>query len=141
MKSLEFLIGDWITHGLIKGENRGEEKVSGTDSYEWILDQNFILHEVDVTINNQLVQVFEIIGKNKTGFDLRSFDNEGGFSEMSGRLDDKKVLHITGDKMRAVLSIIDPNTLKAHWEKSPDNKTWEPWMDIILERASPKKSG
>ena len=141
MESLEYLIGDWITSGSIIGENEQKGKITGTDSYHWILDRKFILHKVEVTINDQQVQAIEIIGKKAGGFDLRSFDNEGGFTEMSGHLDEKKVLHINGDKMRAALTIADNNTLKAHWEKSGDNKTWEPWMDITLERASSKRSG
>jgi hypothetical protein len=133
MKDLAYLIGEWKTNGSITGEN---SEINGTDSYEWILDDKFILHKADVSVGNQQVQVLEIIGiSNSGGFDLRSFDNEGGFTEMSGHLDEKKVLHIKGDKMRAVLTMVDSNTLKAHWEKSSNNEEWAPWMDITLERG------
>jgi len=138
MESLHFLIGRWNTEGEIKArEGNAASKFTGTDSYEWILDGHYILHKVEVTMNNKKVEAFEIIG----GFDpetkrykMRSFDNQGIFTEMEGYLDERGAFHILGDKMRAQLAVIDKNTMTAHWENSKDNQKWAPWMELTLSK-------
>ena len=140
MEPLLFLIGRWNTEGeIIANEGNAANKFTGTDSYEWILDGHFILHKVDVTMNNEKVEAIEIIG----GFDattkrykMRSFDNQGAFTEMEAYIDEKGIFHILGDKMRSKLSMRDSNTLIAHWENSKDNKNWLPWMDLKLSNKN-----
>ena len=138
IERLQFLIGIWNTEGSINAnEGNDATKLTGTDSYEWILDGQFILHRVDVTMNNLKVEAIEIIG----GFDavtkrykMRSFDNQGAFTEMEAWIDHKGTFHILGDKMRSALSIRDSSTLIAHWENSKDNQTWLPWMYLTLSK-------
>jgi len=138
MKSLDFLIGKWNTSGeIVASEGNASSKFNGTDSYEWILDGHYILHQVDVIINNEKVEAFEIIGDYDPGtkrYKMRSFDNHGTFTEMEGYLDEMNTFHILGDKMRAQLSVIDKNTMSAHWENSKDNQKWAPWMDLKLSK-------
>jgi len=138
MEPLRFLIGRWHTQGEIKaiGDNPAS-KVIGTDSYEWILDGHFILHKVDVTMNNEKVEAIEIIGEfvvESRLYKMRSFDNQGAFTEMEAYIDEKGTFHILGDKMRAKLSVIDNNTMIAYWENSKDNQKWLPWMDLKLSK-------
>jgi Protein of unknown function (DUF1579) len=138
MEILTFLIGTWQTHGEIRAEaNRQAIAFKGTDSYEWILNGNFILHKVDVIMGEEKTEVVEIIGgfdvKNKT-YKMRSFDNQGVFMEMESYIDKKGVLHIVGADMRSQLVKQDQYTLIAHWERLADNKTWIPWMELQLSR-------
>jgi hypothetical protein len=138
MNLLDFLIGKWNTSGeIMASEGNAASQFTGTDSYEWILDGHYILHQVDVIMNNEKVEAFEIIGDYDPGtkrYKLRSFDNQGTFTAMEGFLDEKGTFHILGDKMCARLSVIDKNTMSAHWENSKDNQKWVPWMDLTLSK-------
>ena len=135
---LLFLIGKWKTEGrIISKEGDTEGKIIGNDSYELILEGHYILHKVDVTMNNEKVEAIEIIGDfdvNSKKYKMRSFDNQGKYSEMEGEMDKQGIFHIYGDKMRSTLSIIDSNTLIAHWEMSEDNVNWRPWMELKLSK-------
>ena len=54
------LIGIWNTSGDIKS-GEGNLKLIGTDSYEFILDGNCILHKADVQMGNERNETLEII--------------------------------------------------------------------------------
>jgi len=138
MKALNFLIGKWSTKGTIKaGDTMPETTINGTDSYEWILNGCFILHKVDVMMGDARTEAVEIIGEfdnlGKT-YKMRSFDGQGNFTTMEAHLDDNGALHILGENMRSKLSIADNNNMTAHWERSADNKNWQPWMDLVFSK-------
>jgi len=138
MKALSFLIGKWNTKGDIKaGGKEPAIKIAGTDSYEWILNGAFILHKVDVMMGDNRTEAVEMIGEfdstNKT-YKMRSFDDQGNFTTLEAHVDDSGTLHILGDNMRSKLSIIDSDNMTAHWEKSADNKNWQPWMDLTFSK-------
>jgi hypothetical protein len=131
--SLEFLIGNWNTEGEIIDGGR----ITGSDSYEWVLNKSFILHKVDVTMDGKQIEAIELIGeydsKNRS-FKMRSFDTEGTCTTMEAKRYGISALLITGDKMRSKLSVIDANTMTAHWEKSDDNVKWQPWIDLRFSK-------
>lgn len=138
MKALSFLIGNWTTTGDIHaGEKEPATKITGTDSYEWILDGAFILHKVDVMMGDKKTRAVEIIGEfdstNKT-YKMRSFDDQGNFTTMEAHIGDNGVLHISGDHMRSKLSVVDSNNMTAHWERLADNKNWQAWMDLTFSK-------
>lgn len=135
MKRLSFLIGKWTTKGTVVNSDEPDIDFSGTDTYEWILDNQYILHTVNVIMNNEKVEVLELIGNydpDKQVYKLRSFDNTGDFNKMKAYFDESGLLHITGDNMRAQLSVNDANSMKAIWEKQDDNNAWIPWMHLEL---------
>jgi len=137
MDALKFLIGTWKTIGEMKEVDNTTTPFEGADSYEWILEGQFILHKVDVSMNNEKVEAIEIIGgldvKTKR-YKMRSFDNQGVYTEMEAYIDDAGVLHIVGDKMRAKLVAGDGNNMVAHWDRSEDNQSWESWMDVRFSK-------
>lgn len=138
LTSLSYLIGSWQTEGrvLTEGENPATH-FSGTDTYEWILNDQFILHKVDVIMGNAKVEAVEFIGeydKADHSVKMHSFDSKGNYSLMRGQLEESGVLKITGDKMRAVLKVVNDQEMNAAWEKSADNKSWSPWMELKLTR-------
>lgn len=53
------LVGAWKTSGVIHSEGQRVQLI-GTDSYELILDGNFILHKSDVKIGGEKSETFEI---------------------------------------------------------------------------------
>jgi hypothetical protein len=134
---LHFLLGTWNTRGkIMANEGNAPGQIEGTDSYELILGGHFILHKVDVTMNKEKVEALEIIGEfdaKTKRYKMRSFDNQGMFTEMEAYIDEKGSFHIIGDKMRSKLSVIDNNSMIAHWENSKD-KNWVPWMDLKLSK-------
>jgi hypothetical protein len=54
------LIGVWKTTGDIKS-SQDNQKLIGIDSYELILDGNYILHKADVQMGNERSETLEII--------------------------------------------------------------------------------
>ena len=137
MEILEFLIGTWKTEGQVRPEGTKPGTIfTGTDTYEWILDRNFILHKVNVMMGNEKIAALEIIGgldvKSNT-YKMRSFDNNGAFTEMEAHIDIKGVLHLVGSNMRSHLVRKNQDILIAHWERLV-NEEWIPWMDLQLSR-------
>jgi hypothetical protein len=138
MQRLDFLIGTWKTEGEVRAEgDTAAVAFNGTDSYEWILNNTFILHKVDVTMGKEKIEAIEFIG----GFDfgrkkykMRSFDNQGAFVEMEAHMDKNGVLQIDGANMRSKLTRHDEKNLVAHWERLNDDGEWVPWMDLQLSK-------
>jgi hypothetical protein len=138
MQKLDFLIGVWKTEGDVRAEgNTPATTFKGTDSYEWILKKTFILHKVDVTMGKEKIEAFEVIGGRdleSKKYKMRSFDNQGAFTEMEAHIDEKGVLHIVGANMRSKLIRHNEKKLIAQWERLGDNKEWVPWMDLQLSK-------
>jgi hypothetical protein len=135
IKQLDFLIGKWNTNGTVEATGTTPATTfKGTDTYEYVLDEQFILHTVDVLMGGQRVKTLELIGINKERqeFVLNAFDNSGGTGKMTALLVDG-VLHISDENMRSRLTVVDPyRKMAAVWEKSADGKNWEHWMTLEL---------
>src|SRR5690554_2902401 len=54
------LVGVWNTTGLLKS-NHEDQKIMGIDTYELILDGNYILHHADVSLGKDKSQTIEMI--------------------------------------------------------------------------------
>jgi hypothetical protein len=136
IQSLAPIIGKWNTEG--KTVATADEKsiaIRGTDKYEWVLSNQFILHTVDVRMGDQHVNSLELIGydKERDEFILRSFDDNGGYTEMTATLNDNEELLIVGDKMRSRFNF-SAGVMTAIWERSDDNKHWHLWMDMKFSK-------
>jgi hypothetical protein len=138
LKLLSFLIGTWQTKGEVNStDNKPMIKFKGTDTYEWVLSGNFIQHKVDVMMGEEKTETIEMVGEfheAKRTYEMRSFDNQGNYTKMKAYIDTSGNLQIVGDKMRSTLSIIDNKNMSATWERSEDNKTWLPWMNLRLSK-------
>ncbi|HEY3406254.1 MAG TPA: DUF1579 family protein [Ohtaekwangia sp.] len=132
LKKLAFLIGKWDTRGTITKD--ASILIKGTDTYEWISGNCFILHRVDVLMGDEGTEVTEIIGydQGRGQYFLTSYDNTGAVVTMQATLDDSGVLKLGNDQMRATLHRGDDGNLNAKWELFED--TWQPWMEIVLVR-------
>lgn len=137
LSALEFLIGKWMTKGKVFATSSTPQiKIEGIDSYEWELSGQFILHRADVVMGDEKTEVIELIGEAKDRrhiYLLRSFDNQGNFASMEGKLNNQEILEINGDKMRARLNY-GKHKMTAHWEQSEDGKSWLPWMELEFTR-------
>ena len=135
LKRLGFLIGKWETNGeVITSPGTPAMKITGTDSYEWALDGNFILHKADVMMGDEKMEVIEFIGEydpDHNSFEMRSFDSRGDFTSMLGTIDVHGEFHINGHNIRAVLSADQHGSkMNANWEKSDFGQSWIPWMKM-----------
>ena len=88
-------------------------------------------------MGKEKTEAIEVIGGNDVGskkYKMRSFDNQGAFTEMEAHIDDKGALHIVGANMRSKLIINNEKNLIAHWERLVDNGEWVAWMDLQLSK-------
>ena len=135
LKRLDVLVGKWITEWRVKdGKKENPFQLIGTDTYEWLPGGFFLVHKVDVRMEDGPYQVTEMIGgydaKSKT-YPMRSFDSQGNFQLMQASVNADGVWTFAGETIRATLEVGDDgNRLKAHWEQRSDGSKWQPWMDM-----------
>jgi hypothetical protein len=154
------IVGRWNTTGHVLTDPT--VPVVGTDAYEWLPGEHFLVHHVDVHVGDQHVQAIEIIGEHDPegdGYLARSYDNDGNAEVMRLEIDHDGVFHFAGGPdiasaarsgdappggaVRSTLTIAsDRRTMVALWERADDGTTWEPWMDIhfVLADVSPDPS-
>jgi hypothetical protein len=149
---LHAIAGRWATDGRVDGDP--SLAVKGFDTYEVLSGGYFLVHHVDVTVGDQLVQAIEIIGErdpDTDGFLARSFDNSGNCEVMRVTVDHAGVFRFTGGpdvaaaarpvgaattRVRSSLTpASDGNSMTALWERSTDGASWEPWMHISFTRV------
>ena len=142
MQELDFLVGNWETRGMVHAhDSNAAQKIKGTDSYEWALHGRFLLHRADVLIGNEKVEVIEMIGgaSDAGSIPMRSFDNQGNFMVMEGRMENASTLIITGKNMRSRLTLEnDASRMSAQWERLIDKNQWVPWMDMWFTKRMEK---
>nr|BFE37765.1 hypothetical protein GCM10010200_100160 [Actinomadura rugatobispora] len=138
-KPLDVLVGRWRSQGqTVTTTGEPSVRIVGSDTYEWLAGGFFLIHRVDVRMNDEVVEVIEMIGPYDpaTGtYPMRSFDNQGNFITMHATVDDHGVWTFTGDSERATLMIAENGTtMSAKWERTDDGSTWQHWMDMAFTR-------
>jgi hypothetical protein len=139
MAAWEPIIGSWASSGRTV-ERPGEPSVSieGTDVYEWLPGQHFVVHHVDVRMGGGQVNVLEVIGEpaGDGAVLMRSFDHVGGTALTRATVDEAGVWTFAGPTERATLVVAeDGRSMSAQWERSQDGgATWEHWMDMRFRR-------
>jgi len=152
-RRLGALVGRWRSEGHVVGEP--PVPIDGTDIYEFLPGEFFLVHHVDVTVGHQKVQAIEIIGEYDaaTGaFTCRAYDNDGNVTIMRAHVDDDGIWTFTGGPdiapaaqsdgggtaggVRSTLTIRDANTMSAKWERTDDDAAWQPWMDMTFTRMA-----
>ena len=151
------IVGRWNTTGHVL--TNPPIPVVGTDTYEWLPGQHFLVHHVDVHVGDQHVQAIEIIGEHDPDSDTyltRSYDSDGNADVMRLEIDRDGAFHFAGGPniapaaragdapaggaVRSTLTVAgDRHTMVALWERADDGTTWEPWMDIHLTLAEPDR--
>ena len=138
MTRFEVFIGTWNTTGEVYGVG-GEAATSliATDTYAWIPGKHFILHEADARFGDQVARSIEIMGydaKRKKHFS-RSYDDQGASEEFVLELRGRRWA-ITGAGMRFNGSFdANRNRLTGLWELKSAKGRWQPWIELVLERA------
>jgi hypothetical protein len=150
---LRAIVGDWVTSGHVIGEP--PVPISGSDVYELLPGDYFLVHHVDVTVGDVAVRAIEIIGEpgpEPGTFLARAFDHEGNVEVMRLTIDDDSVFHFSGGphvapaaqpadtptaRVRSTLRVApDGQSMSALWERSDDGTSWAPWMDMTFRRRT-----
>lgn len=139
MKNSSFnrLIGVWKTSGIIKA---GQENLtlSGIDSYELILEGNFILHKADVKMGNERSETFEII-KPDNSMDraiMQYFNTKGEEGRMHSSIVNNE-FRIDGNGLKFTGTINEENTeITGKWYILAENEKWTDLIDLRLEKQS-----
>ena len=128
-------VGRWNTDGRILPTATSEEiKISGTDTYEWLPGEFFLLHRVNVLVGDDKNQTLEIIGfdSDKNHYTLQHYDNKGNSGFMTGHFDQGRWTFL-GETLRFTGEFSENDKVfSGVWEKSEDGKNWTHFMDIRL---------
>ena len=131
------LIGIWKTEGIILTE-KGNSKLAGIDSYEFILDGNYILHKAEVKMGNEKSETFEIIALgNSIEHGIMQYYNSKGESGVMTSSLVKNNFKIKGDKIKFEGTINDENTrIVGKWYLQADNEEWTEFIDLSLTKQN-----
>ncbi|OXB04494.1 DUF1579 family protein [Flavobacterium pectinovorum] len=133
------LVGIWKTSGNIKSGHENLE-LNGIDSYELILDGNYILHKAKVKMGNDISETFEIfklqnsMDKAKTQY----FDSKGEDGIMTSSLV-KNEFNIEGKNLKFTGNINDHSTLiTGNWYAQTQDGNWNDFIELKLEKQKSK---
>ena len=131
-------VGCWNTEGTIPAKDETPEiRIVGTDTYEWLPGEFFLLHKADVLIGGDKNQTFEIIGFDKlTGkYTMQHYDNRGNSGFMTATCEGK-IWTFIGEGLRFTGGFKNNHEeFSGIWEKSADGKNWNHFMDIQLNKV------
>lgn len=128
-------VGRWNTEGrVLPTATSPEIKISGTDNYEWLPGEFFLLHKVNVLVGDDKNQTLEIIGFDsaKNQYTMQHYDNKGNSGFMTGYFADGRWIFL-GETLRFTGAFSSNDTVfSGVWEKSDDGKNWMHFIDIKL---------
>jgi len=129
------LLGVWKTTGTIKICN-DTLKLTGTDSYEWILDGQYILHKADVKMGNEQSETLEIIKPHPSVEKavMHYFNTKGEEGKMQGSIINHE-FKIEGNGLKFNGTINEANTvISGKWFTKTENEEWIEFIDLHLEK-------
>ena len=133
--NFKILTGTWKTTGTIKTSNE-TQVLDGYDSYELILDGNFILHKADVRMGNETSETVELISLDGSVDKARMqyFNSKGETGVMNGKLTNNE-LEIDGSriKFRGVINN-ECTEITGKWFLQTDNNDWTEFIELKLEK-------
>lgn len=135
---LNKFVGRWDTKGkLVSRDNNPETQISGTDTYEWLPGEFFLLHKADVLIGKDRSQTFEIIGfdSEKKVYTMQHYNNKGESGFMTATCTDEN-WKFQGEGLRFTGGFKNNDKeFSGTWEQSGDGKTWTEFIYIRLTRS------
>lgn len=128
------LIGIWVTKGTIVTHTNDLELL-GIDTYEYILNENYILHKADVMMGDERTQTFEIISltNSKERAKMQYYNSKGESGSMTSYLV-KNVFKIKSSTMKFEGKFNDENAeLIGKWFVKESDK-WIDFIDLKLKK-------
>ena len=138
LAALDPLVGIWRTSGAVLDEAGNPVMgISGTDEYEWMPGNAWLIHRVDVMIGSDRTRAWEFVGdydQERGCLIARAFDSSGAFDTMTVELFPDGAWRLTGEGIRSTLwPAADRSGMTAKWERALDDGTWIAWMDMSFE--------
>jgi hypothetical protein len=124
-EQLNRFTGVWTTTGKIPASDTSSEiLISGTDSYEWLPGDFFLLHKADVFMGDDKIETFEIIGfdDQQNHYTMQYYNNKGNSGFMTAVCREgvwtfqEEHLRFTGGFKN------HDKEFSGIWEQSPDGK-------------------
>lgn len=131
------LVGIWQTTGSMKA-GQGSLTLSGIDSYELILDGNFILHKADVKMGNERSETLEIIRLDHASDRaiMQYFNAKGEEGEMlSTIINNEFKIEGTGLKFNGTINE-ENSEISGKWYMQAENGKWTDFIDLSLKKTS-----
>jgi hypothetical protein len=135
------LIGKWNTDGtILKNKIDSQEKITGTDSYELILDGNFILHQANVLMGGVKSETYELIQlENSVTVKMHYYNSNQESGGMIGFLHEDE-LKFESENLRFRGTISSDNTLIIGiWEQLEEDNKWSDFIEIKLIKYIDRK--
>ena len=129
------LIGVWKTEGTILTDS---SILIGSDSYEFILDGNYILHKADVKMGSEKSETFEIIELENSNDKAKMtyYNSKGENGVMTSSIIENKY-KIDGDKIKFEGDFDNENTkLIGKWYLQTENGKWTEFIDLKLTKQN-----
>ena len=131
------LIGNWKTEGTIFND-KGNSELIGTDTYEFILEDNFILHKAEVKMGNEKSETYEIFeltdATEKAKMQYFNSKGENGMMTSSIKEDNYK---INGEKIKFEGIFINKNKqLIGKWYLETSTNEWIKFIDMKLTKQN-----
>ena len=138
LKQLDKFEGKWNTSGKIPATDTSSEiTISGTDIYEWLPGEFFLLHKVDVLVGDDKNETLEIIGfdTQENLYTMQHYDNKGNSGFMTAYCEDGVWTYL-GENLRFTGGFKNADKeFSGIWEQSSDGITWTHFMDIKLVKV------
>ena len=132
---LSRFVGRWNTEGKIRAIHPSPEvKIMGTDTYEWLPGEYFLLHKVDVWVGDDKNETFEVIGFDQRigKYTMQHYDNKGNSGTMTATCENE-VWTFQGETLRFTGGFKnDDNEFSGIWEQGSNDNNWTHFMDIKL---------
>lgn len=131
------LIGVWKTEGIILTDHKNSELV-GIDSYEFILDGNYILHKAHVKMDIMKSETFEIIELDNTieKAKMYYYNAKGEKGVMTANIT-RNDFTINGDNIKFEGIINSENTLLiGKWYLLTEWNEWVEYIDLKLTKQN-----
>ncbi|WP_222263455.1 DUF1579 family protein [Modestobacter marinus] len=135
------LLGRWQTTGTVLDDAGAPAvAVEGTDEYELMVGDRWVVHRVDVRLGPDRARALELIGDHDPQartWAMHAFDADGSYSLMrASRRPDGSWL-FAADEVRAGLRVhADGRSMSATWERWMPPDRWLRWMDLRFERQN-----
>lgn len=129
------LIGVWLTSGTIK-VGRETREIVGTDTYEFTLENNFILHHADVSLGKDKSQTIELITYDRSldKAAMHYFNSMGHEGKMLSSIIGNE-FRIDGQDLKFLGYFNDENTtIKGTWYNQSKVDDWVEYIELILEK-------
>lgn len=134
---LSKFVGHWSTEGKIPATNSSSEiKISGTDTYEWLPGEFFLLHKAHVLIGEEKSETYEVIGfdKHLGKYTMQHYDNKGNSGFMTASYKNQ-IWEFLGENLKFTGGFKkENNEFSGIWEQSEDGNNWTHFMDIKLTK-------